>query len=196
MKKAVYRGKQRKDHSAENMAVVRHIALSSLKNFPSNMSLARKRRRRSYDDSFLPLSCSPFMRKPWKLSIKTLRKRKTCGIICYYLDVFLTFQTAHVVFKRKERFPNGSFAAEIPHLRRFPGSSGAFALRRPYGVAWPLRARRCGGDRRRRPLPHAARLRRPPPPGAPTLRAVLPRHPGHRLPRRNAPPHGGRVHHQ
>lgn len=42
----------RKDHSAENMAVVRHIAVNILKNFPVNMSLARKRRRCAYDDSF------------------------------------------------------------------------------------------------------------------------------------------------
>lgn len=42
----------RKDHSAENMAVVRHIALNILKNFPAKMSLARKRRRCSYDDAF------------------------------------------------------------------------------------------------------------------------------------------------
>ncbi len=43
----------RKDHSAENMAVVRHIALNVLKSYPGNMSLARKRRRCSYDDGFL-----------------------------------------------------------------------------------------------------------------------------------------------
>lgn len=42
----------RKDHSAENMAVVRHIALNILKNHPSKISLARKRRRCSYDDAF------------------------------------------------------------------------------------------------------------------------------------------------
>ena len=42
----------RKDHSAENMAVVRHIAINILKNFPAKMSLARKRRRCSYDDAF------------------------------------------------------------------------------------------------------------------------------------------------
>lgn len=44
--------RMRKDHSAENMAVVRHIAINILKNFPSKMSLARKRRRCAYDDSF------------------------------------------------------------------------------------------------------------------------------------------------
>lgn len=42
----------RKDHSAENMAVVRHIALNILKSFPAKISLARKRRRCSYDDAF------------------------------------------------------------------------------------------------------------------------------------------------
>lgn len=43
----------RKDHSAENMAVVRHIALDILKHYPEKISLARKRRRCSYDDAFL-----------------------------------------------------------------------------------------------------------------------------------------------
>lgn len=43
----------RKDHSAENMAVVRHIALDVLKNYPAKISLARKRRRCTYDDDFL-----------------------------------------------------------------------------------------------------------------------------------------------
>ena len=43
----------RKDHAAENMAVVRHIALNILKSYPGKMSLARKRRRCSYDDDFL-----------------------------------------------------------------------------------------------------------------------------------------------
>lgn len=42
----------RKDHSAENMAVVRHIALNILKNYPAKISLARKRRRCAYDDTF------------------------------------------------------------------------------------------------------------------------------------------------
>lgn len=42
----------RKDHSAENMAVVRHIALNILKSFPAKISLARKRRRCAYDDKF------------------------------------------------------------------------------------------------------------------------------------------------
>ncbi len=42
----------RKDHSAENMAVVRHIALNVLQSFPAKISLARKRRRCSYDDDF------------------------------------------------------------------------------------------------------------------------------------------------
>lgn len=43
----------RKNHSAENMAVVRHIALNILKSYPENISLARKRRRCSYDDAIL-----------------------------------------------------------------------------------------------------------------------------------------------
>ena len=42
----------RKDHSAENMAVVRHMALNILKNHPAKISLARKRRRCAYDDDF------------------------------------------------------------------------------------------------------------------------------------------------
>ena len=43
----------RKDHSAENIAIVRHIALNLLKTFPAKMSVARKRRRCTYDDQFL-----------------------------------------------------------------------------------------------------------------------------------------------
>lgn len=43
----------RKDHSAENMAVVRHLALDILKHYSENISLARKRRRCAYDDAFL-----------------------------------------------------------------------------------------------------------------------------------------------
>lgn len=42
----------RKDHSAENMAVVRHIALNILKKHPAKISLARKRHRCAYDDDF------------------------------------------------------------------------------------------------------------------------------------------------
>ena len=42
----------RKDHSAENMAVVRHIVLNILRNYPEEISLARKRRRCAYDDTF------------------------------------------------------------------------------------------------------------------------------------------------
>ena len=45
--------RMRKDHSAENMAVVRHIALDILKQYPEKISLARKRRRCAYDDVFL-----------------------------------------------------------------------------------------------------------------------------------------------
>lgn len=58
--------RMRKDHSAENMAVVRHIAMNILKSFPAKMSLARKHRHCSYDVSFLLLSCFLFMRKPWE----------------------------------------------------------------------------------------------------------------------------------
>jgi len=43
----------RKDNSAENFAVIRHIALNILKNFPAKMSLARKRRRCQYDADFM-----------------------------------------------------------------------------------------------------------------------------------------------
>lgn len=45
--------RMRKDHTAENMAIVRHIALSALKLHPAKMSLARKKRHYSYDDEFL-----------------------------------------------------------------------------------------------------------------------------------------------
>lgn len=45
--------RMRKDHTAENMAVVRHIALDVLKLHPAKMSVARKKRRCSYDDAFL-----------------------------------------------------------------------------------------------------------------------------------------------
>lgn len=45
--------RMRKDHSAENMAVVRHIALDILRQYPPKVSLARKRRRCAYDDAFL-----------------------------------------------------------------------------------------------------------------------------------------------
>jgi len=43
----------RKDNSAENFAVIRHIALNILKNFPAHMSLARKRRKCQYDPDFM-----------------------------------------------------------------------------------------------------------------------------------------------
>ena len=43
----------RKDHTAENMAVVRHIAPDTLKLHQAKISLARKKRRCSYDDAFL-----------------------------------------------------------------------------------------------------------------------------------------------
>jgi hypothetical protein len=45
----------RKDNSAENFSVIRHIALNILKNFPANMSLARKRRKCEYDPDFMAL---------------------------------------------------------------------------------------------------------------------------------------------
>jgi predicted transposase YbfD/YdcC len=38
---------------AENFAVVRHIALNILKNYPAKMSLARKRRKCQYDADFM-----------------------------------------------------------------------------------------------------------------------------------------------
>jgi predicted transposase YbfD/YdcC len=45
----------RKDNSAENFAVIRHIALNVLKNFPTpkKMSLARKKRKCQYDADFM-----------------------------------------------------------------------------------------------------------------------------------------------
>jgi predicted transposase YbfD/YdcC len=45
----------RKDHSAENFAVIRHIALNVLKNFQTEkpMSVARKRRKCEYDAEFM-----------------------------------------------------------------------------------------------------------------------------------------------
>lgn len=43
----------RKDHSAENMAVIRHIALAVLKNMNDKMSVARRRRHCAYDDDYL-----------------------------------------------------------------------------------------------------------------------------------------------
>ena len=42
----------RKDHSVENMVIVRHMALNILKNYPAKISLARKRRRCAYNDAF------------------------------------------------------------------------------------------------------------------------------------------------
>lgn len=43
----------RKDNSAENFAVIRHIAVNILKNYPAKMSLARKRRKCEYDADFM-----------------------------------------------------------------------------------------------------------------------------------------------
>lgn len=47
--------RMRKDYTAENMAVVRHIVLNILKNFqtPKKMSLSRKRQKCEYDHNFL-----------------------------------------------------------------------------------------------------------------------------------------------
>ena len=45
--------RMRKDHSAENFAVVRHIVLNTLKNMPDKMSVARRRRHCAYDDAYL-----------------------------------------------------------------------------------------------------------------------------------------------
>ena len=43
----------RKDNSAENFAVIRHMAVNILKRYPVNMSLARKRRKCAYDPEFM-----------------------------------------------------------------------------------------------------------------------------------------------
>ena len=43
----------RKDNSAENFAVIRHMAVNILKKYPANMSLARKRRKCGYDPDFM-----------------------------------------------------------------------------------------------------------------------------------------------
>ena len=45
--------RMRKDHTAENMTAVRHIALSALKLHPAKMSLARKKWHYSYDGELL-----------------------------------------------------------------------------------------------------------------------------------------------
>lgn len=47
--------RMRKDHSAENMAIVRHIVLNILKIFPTpkKMSISRKRQKCEYDHAFL-----------------------------------------------------------------------------------------------------------------------------------------------
>ena len=45
--------RMRKNHTAENFAVIRHIALSVLKSMPDKMSLARRRRHCAYDDAYL-----------------------------------------------------------------------------------------------------------------------------------------------
>ena len=45
--------RMRKDHSAENFAIIRHISLNLLKQDDSKMSLKAKRHRCAYDDDFL-----------------------------------------------------------------------------------------------------------------------------------------------
>ena len=47
--------RMRKDHSAENMSIVRHIVLNILKIFPTpkKMSVSRKRQKCEYDHAFL-----------------------------------------------------------------------------------------------------------------------------------------------
>ena len=45
--------RMRKDHSAENFAIVRHIVLNVLKNMDDKLSVARRRRRCAYDDAYL-----------------------------------------------------------------------------------------------------------------------------------------------
>lgn len=45
--------RMRKDHTAENFAVVRHLALSVLRRMDDKMSLARRRRHCAYDDEYL-----------------------------------------------------------------------------------------------------------------------------------------------
>ncbi len=45
--------RMRKDHSAENFAVIRHFALSALKSMKDKMSVARRRRHCAYDDDYL-----------------------------------------------------------------------------------------------------------------------------------------------
>jgi hypothetical protein len=43
----------RKDNTAENFAVVRHIVLNILKRMDDKLSVARRRRRCCYDDDYL-----------------------------------------------------------------------------------------------------------------------------------------------
>ena len=47
------RSRKRIDHSAENFAVVRHIAINAMKQMNDKLSMARRRRRCSYDDAYL-----------------------------------------------------------------------------------------------------------------------------------------------
>ena len=43
----------RKDNTAENFAIVRHIVLNILKCMDDKLSIARRRRRCCYDDDYL-----------------------------------------------------------------------------------------------------------------------------------------------
>ena len=45
----------RKDHSAENFAIIRHIALNVLKHMDDKMSIARRRRHCAYDNDYLKI---------------------------------------------------------------------------------------------------------------------------------------------
>ena len=47
------RSRMRRNHSAENFAVVKHIVLNILKNMNDKLSVARRRRSCSYDDAYL-----------------------------------------------------------------------------------------------------------------------------------------------
>ena len=47
------RSRMRKDNTAENFAVVRHIVLNILKRMDDKMSVARRRRHCAYDDDCL-----------------------------------------------------------------------------------------------------------------------------------------------
>ena len=57
--------RMRKDHSTENMTVVRHMALNLLKRHPFKMSLVKKRRHCSYDEALLAEVLSSVHVKLW-----------------------------------------------------------------------------------------------------------------------------------